>query len=248
MIMQAIKTPKIVLHKPELKRYFEIASDTQAGVTYIIRRIADRWICSCPDFRKHAADHAYECKHVRAVLLEIAEMQNARLQAEMTRIAQDADVRGLIAAMQTQLDELRAQVASLASAPQPLHISAAQIVIDGPVRIARQAKDESQEAKATAPEKIEEITTNGKLVACVIDGYKVTIFNGMTIACSCEKGSDGKQCKHDEEINKYLLKREEQPVMVAQVEQPALVAQPAKEYDPMAAPLNGNRGFSLLRK
>ncbi len=241
---------KIAIHQPELRRYFKIASDTNPDITYIIRRIADRWICSCPDFRKHSAESSYECKHVRAVLIEVQRLQDARIQAEMTRIAQEAEVRGLIATMQEQLDELRAQVAQLTQVRQPIHIKAEQIIIDGPIKAARQAPAKSQDAQATDEKfRIEEIVTGGKIVACMVDGHRLPLIHKeFTVGCTCDEADD-KMCKHGKAVDAYLARRKKQPAPIAKVQEVSCeVAQAKKEYDPLAAPLNGNRGFSLLKR
>lgn len=230
-----MNSPKIAIHQPELRRYFEIRSDSNADITYIIRSAANRWTCSCPDFGRHASDRSYECKHVRRVLAEIKEMQNARVQAEATRIAQEADIRSLLAAMQTQLDELRAQTRQA----QPLHINAEQIVIDGPIHAARQAPAKSQDVKAY---RIEEIVTQGKIVACIVDGFRLPVIREeFSAGCQCEEADD-KMCKHGKAVDAYLAKRKRQPAI--EQEQPEQVAPAKKEYDPLNAPLNGNRGFS----
>ncbi len=227
-----IKTPRIATNKPELERTWKIKSDSDASVTYYLRLVNGRWICSCPDTRYNKNP---ECKHVRRVLAEIEAMRDAKLQKEATQVAEEATLKARLLEMEQQLAELRSQVAQLA-ASQTIQIKAESIVIDAPM-MSRRSSAKGAPATIAEEPKITEIIKGDKLIACELDGYRLPIIR-EEFAAGCTCGND-RLCKHGEALDKYLAKR--------QIVASAFKAKPEpKKYDPLALPLNGNRPFSIM--
>ncbi|WP_202320771.1 SWIM zinc finger family protein [Archaeoglobus neptunius] len=54
-----------------------LSLNSSTGTTrqYTVKWDNERWICTCPDFRRNSSDYA--CKHIEAVFVAAMEMQRA---------------------------------------------------------------------------------------------------------------------------------------------------------------------------
>lgn len=107
-----------------------------------------------------------------------------------------ATVEAINAQLVREMEALHEQIKSI----QPITISTPSVVIDA-AKATRAAR--SKDRQDTEPQ-IEEEWKNDRLVACMIDGYKVSVNHVMAMACNC--GLE-QQCKHMNKIDGYIAKK-----------------------------------------
>jgi hypothetical protein len=163
-----------------------------------------------------------QVKELREQLLEERERSLAleellqQVQVHLLQLA--ASQQALLQAVET----LSAKVNEVAQV-EPVRISAQTVVVESTTKARRQPAGETEAPSAEQEAPIQEIRRDGRIVGCMVGPYKVFVVRSMAIACTCERGQDGRPCKHGEVVDAYLAKKREE------------------------APLHGNGGFQMMR-
>jgi hypothetical protein len=160
-----------------------------------------------------------QIKELREQLLEEREQRRVLEEQLQKARVQLLEMTALQLALQGELGALQARVAELGQV-EPVRISTQSVTIESETRAKRASG--AQGEKEVRPDDIKEMYRDGRLVGLEMDGYRVLVGHGMVLGCYCPEGQE-KPCEHFKQAEAYLAKKREE------------------------APLNGNRGFQMMR-